>query len=101
MCILHQSTLIAAGAISRRARPLAARYEKAVEFASKSTNSEQLDMAYDTDTEQDEVMDSEQSELEEQILSARDPFTRLTKSKPRGRKTFGEGERRRPSAIRS
>ena len=32
---------------------------------------EQLNAAYDTDTEQDEVMDSEQSELEEQIPSAR------------------------------
>jgi len=60
-----------ADGLSRRARPPAARHEEAVESASQSTNKEQLNAAYDTDTEQDEVMDSEQSELEEQIPSAR------------------------------
>jgi len=43
----------------------------AIEFASESTNKEQLNAACNTDTEQDEVMDSEQSEVEEQIPSAR------------------------------
>ena len=59
-----------ADGLSRRARPPAARHE-AVESASQSTNSEQLNAACYTDTEPDEVMDSEQSELKEQIPSAR------------------------------
>ena len=57
--------------LSRRARPPAVRHEGAVESASQSTNSEQLNAVCYTDTEPDEVMDSEQSELEEQIPSAR------------------------------
>jgi len=60
-----------ANGLNRRARPPAARPEKVVESASQSTNSEQLNVAYATDTEPDEVMDSEQSELEEQIPNAR------------------------------
>jgi len=58
-----------ADGLSRRARPPTARHERAIKFASKSTNRQQL--RNDTDTEPDEVMDSEQSELEEQIPSAR------------------------------
>jgi len=51
---------------------LAANYDRAVESASTRTSSEQLDVVYnDTDTEQDEFRVSEQSELEEQTLSAR------------------------------
>jgi len=57
--------------VSRRARPFAARHKRAVEIASERTNSEQLNVAYDTDTEQDEVMDSVSSELDEQIQRAR------------------------------
>jgi len=60
-----------ADGLSRRARPPAARHEGAVESASQSTNREQLNTAYDTDSEPEEIMDSEQSELEEQIPSAR------------------------------
>ena len=60
-----------ADGLSKSARSPAARHEEAVESASQSTNREQLNAAYDTDTEQDEVMDSEQSKLEEQIPSAR------------------------------
>ena len=60
-----------ADGLSRRARPPAARHEGAVESASQSTNSEQLNAACYTDTEPNEVMDSEQSELEKQIPSAR------------------------------
>ena len=45
--------------------------KKRLEFASKSANKEQLKVAYDTDTEPDEVLDFEQSELEEQIPNAR------------------------------
>jgi len=57
---------------SRRAGPLAASYEGAIESTSESTSSEQLDMVfYDADTEQDEAISSEQSELREQIPSAR------------------------------
>ena len=58
--------------LSRRAEPLAASRKRATESVSKSTSSEQLDMAYDeTDTAQDEVIDSEQSDFEEHIPSAR------------------------------
>jgi len=60
-----------ADGLSRRAPPPIARHEAAVEFAGKSTNKEQLNATYDTDIEQDELMDSEQSELEEQIPNAR------------------------------
>jgi len=60
-----------ADGLSRRARPPVARHERAVEFATKSTNREQLNAAYDTDTEPNEVTDSEQSKLEEQIPNAR------------------------------
>jgi len=60
-----------ADGLSRRARPPAARHEGAVESANQSTNSEQLNAACYTDTEPDEVMDSEQCELEEEIPSAR------------------------------
>jgi len=46
--------------------------QKAVRTASKSASSEQLNVVYsETDTEQDEVTDSDQSELEEQTPSAR------------------------------
>jgi len=60
-----------ADGLSRRARPPTARHERAVESASKSTKREQLNVKYDTYTEHNEVMDSEQSELEEQIPNAR------------------------------
>ena len=60
-----------ADGLSRRARPPAAEHKGAVGTASQSTNSEQLNATCYTDTEPDEVMDSEQSELEEQIPSAR------------------------------
>jgi len=60
-----------ADGLSRRARPRAVRHEGAVESASQNTNSEQLNAAHDTDIESDEVMDSEQSEREEQIPRAR------------------------------
>jgi len=60
-----------ADGLSRRARPPAARHEGAVESASQSTNREQLNTAYDTDSEPEKIMDSEHSELEEQIPSAR------------------------------
>jgi len=56
---------------SRSAQLLEVRPKGAIEFASESTNKEQLNAACNTDTEQDEVMDSEQSEVEEQIPSAR------------------------------
>jgi len=56
---------------SRRAGPLAAIHEGAIESDSDSTSSEQLDMVFDDDvTGQDEVISSEQSELREQIPSA-------------------------------
>jgi len=45
-------------------------HKRAIEFASESTNREQLNAACDID-EQDKVMDYDQSELEEQIPSAR------------------------------
>ena len=58
--------------LSRRPEPLSTSDTSAVESASKSTSSEQLDTVYhDTDTEPDRVTDSEQSDLEEQIPSAR------------------------------
>jgi len=61
-----------ADGLSRRAGPLAASYEGAVESNSQSTSSEQLDMVVlDAVTEQDEAISSEQSELREQIPSAR------------------------------
>jgi len=61
-----------ADGLSRRTEPLAVSYERAVKTASKSASSEQLNVVYsDTDTEQDEVTESEQSELEEQTPSAR------------------------------
>ena len=47
-------------------------YEGASESDSESTSSEQLDMVFhDAVTEQDEAISSEQSELREQIPSAR------------------------------
>ena len=47
-------------------------YERAVRAASKSINGEQMRVVYsDSETEQDEVMDFEQSELEEQMPSAK------------------------------
>ena len=67
-----------ADGFSRRARPPAARHEGAVECASQSTKRlrdsaqrRKCNATYDTDTEPNEVMDSEQSELEEQIPIAR------------------------------
>jgi len=89
-----------ADGLSRRARPPTARHEKAVEFANKSTNREQLNVAYDTDTEPDEVMDSEQSELEEQIPNAKPVHVRDRASRG-GCKNIDEGQPRCPSTIRS
>jgi len=60
-----------ADGFSRKARPLAARHEGAVEFASQSTNSELLNAACYTDTEPDKVMDFKQSKFKEQIPSAK------------------------------
>jgi len=71
ICRIDKRSHPNADGFSKSARSPAARHEEAVESASQSTNREQLNAAYDTDTEQDEVMDSEQSELEEQIPSAR------------------------------
>ena len=48
------------------AQLLEVRPKRAVESASQSTERKQLNVEYDTDTEPVEVMDSEQSELEEQ-----------------------------------
>jgi len=84
-----------ADGLSRRARPPAARHEGAVESASQSTNREQLNTAYDTDSEPEEIMDSEQSELEEQIPSARPVHV------PDKEPAETEAESCRPSAIRS
>jgi len=56
--------------LSRRPEPLSSSRKRAIESASKSTGNEQFDVVcQDTDTEQDR--DSEQSDLEEQIPSAR------------------------------
>ena len=58
--------------LSRRAEPRSSSNKRAFESASKSTSSEQLDVEYDdSDSEPDVVIDSEQSDLEEQIPSAR------------------------------
>jgi len=57
--------------LSRRARPHRVGHKRAIEFASESANREQLNAACDTDTKPDEVIDSEQSELEEKMPSAR------------------------------
>jgi len=54
--------------LSRRTEPRSTSNKRAFESASKSTSSEQLD---DSDSEPDVVIDSEQSDLEEQIPSAR------------------------------
>ena len=52
--------------------PLAASYEGVIESDSESTSSEQRYMVFrDAVTEQDEAISSEQSELREQIPSAR------------------------------
>jgi len=53
------------------AQLLEVRPKRAVESASQSTERKQLKVEYDTDTEPVDVMDSEQSELEEQIPNAR------------------------------
>jgi len=63
-----------ADGLSRRARPLAASYERAMESDSESTSSEQLDrptVFHDAVTEQYEAISSEHSELREQIPSVR------------------------------
>jgi len=52
--------------------PLAASYEGVIESDSESTSSEQRYMVFrDAVTEQDEAISSQQSELREQIPSAR------------------------------
>jgi len=90
-----------ADGFSRRVRPLVARHDRAVEFASNSTNKKQLNAACDTDTQQDEVMDSEKSELEEQMSNARPVHAPDKRESQDGGKIFGKGEPCRPSAIRS
>ena len=58
-------------------------YEGASEFDSENTSSEQMDMVFhDAVTEQDEAISSEQSELREQIPSAR-PVRELDKEQAR------------------
>jgi len=58
--------------LSTRAVPLAVSYKGASESDSESTSSEELDMVlHDAVTDQDEAISSEQSELREQIPSAR------------------------------
>jgi len=69
-----------ADGLSRRAGPLAAIYEEAIEFDSNSTSCEQVDMVFhDAVTEQDEAISSE---LRSRYL-ARNLFGSLTTSKPR------------------
>ena len=61
-----------ADGLSRRAGPLPASYEGAIESDSESISSEQLEMVFhDAVTEQDGAISSEQSELRKQIPSAR------------------------------
>ena len=53
--------------LSRRAEPLSSSNKRAIEYASKSTSSEQLEVYLeydDSDTEPGNVVDSEQSEFE-------------------------------------
>jgi len=77
---------------------------RAVKFASESTNREQLNAAYDTeftDTEPEEVMDSEQSELKEQIPNARPVHTPDKEQAETEVKSSVRESLAAPSAIRS
>ena len=65
--------------LSRRVRPHRVGHKREIEFASESTNREQLNAACDTD-EQDKVMDYEQTDiLEKQVVDPQKQLAELQK----------------------